>query len=122
MLGLGLGHLCFLLNLTDFITEYAHLVYLDKLFKINEYEEWKRKNNIEHWYPAFIRETIQPRNRFQDWAIKLFGCPFCFSTFLSLIISVLSGSLFFSLIGLAGAGIAAITFSVESLLYKKINE
>lgn len=113
LLGLAVGHFIFILNRTDFVTEYAKAFHLEKEFFVAEYEAWKEKENLEHGYPIFIRETF---NTF--WG-RLIGCPFCLATFSSLALSIFSGSWLFLLVGLAAAGIASTYYLAVNLLYSK---
>jgi len=118
-LGLAIGHLAFLLKNTDFIIEYGKLVYANDFLKETEYNEWRAANNIEHDYPTFIHERTSSltKNKILLWAASLFRCPWCFSTFICIILSFPS-----ILSGFAAASIAALQFAVSHLLYKKVNQ
>ncbi len=121
LLGLAVGHLSFILKHTDFIIEYGKLVYPEEFFRIKEYNQWKEGLDEEHDYPGFIRDSLRSDNKYKNWLIKLFGCPYCFSTFLCIVLSFLYCCWYFILIGLSSAAIASIIYSIEIFLYKKNN-
>ena len=105
-IGLSLGHLVFILFHTDAFEEYA------RVFKIpcmlTEYAVWKNKN--VGYYPQFIRE------RYSGFWSKLFGCPFCLSTFSAVVVSIIVGS---CASALPAAYIACVSYLVELALYNK---
>ncbi len=114
---LALGHLVFLFNYTNFVSEYAALLGLGKLFLVKEYHEWLKAESTDHGYNVFIRERF-PNSFFA----RLVGCPFCLITFLSVFCLSWIGGFFFLVYGFSIASLATITFLVEKLLYKKIFE
>lgn len=116
LLGATVAHLVFLLFFTDFVAEYGKVLNLDKLLKLDEYKNWKVRENIEVGYPIFVRET------FSGFFPKLLGCPFCLITFFSLVLSVFALSFYFIFVGFAAAFLATILFLVEKTLYKKFSE
>lgn len=130
LLSIGIGHLVFLLNKTDFLTEYGGLLGLNRFLQKDAYAKWKVDNKLEHGYPMFIRE------KYHTFWSKLFGCPFCLGTFLSVFLGLcygivtvcyggwvfLLGLPVYLLLGVAFGGVACVTFLLESYFYKELFE
>lgn len=113
LLGAALGHFAFIFTKTDFVVEYAKVFGLRGLFSVDAYEEWKDKNDTYLGYHVYLREHHKT-----FWG-RLVGCPFCLMTFLSVLLSLLSASWWFLLIGFAAAGIASLLYLLLVLLYDK---
>lgn len=107
---ISLGGFIFILFNTDFIYEYAKIFGFGKYFY--EYSEWRSKNTVkfglnQHYLPVYLRD------KYSNFATRLFGCPICLSYFISLTQGVLC---FY-----AGT-IALIVFFILSLFYKILNK
>ncbi len=113
---LSIGYLVFLCNKTDFILEYGNLLRLGKFLKASEYEEWKKVNELDYGYPVFIRE------KYSNFFSRLFGCPFCLITFISMGVSTFLWVWYCFAIGLAIGGLASLFFLLISFFYKKTFE
>lgn len=69
----------FLLYKTDFITEYARIFKLNRLFKIEEYYCEKILSNGDSSYFEFLNA------RYNTFLTKLMSCPYCLGFWLCVI-------------------------------------
>jgi len=73
---------------THAFVEYLNLFKLNKLFKINEYLEYKKQNMLIE-YSDFILL------KYNSFFTRLITCPFCLNFWLSLIVSIFFGNFSF---------------------------
>jgi hypothetical protein len=73
---------------TDGFIEYSKLFKLSNLFKITDFEEYKKESNPRITYHSYIRQ------KHGNFITKLFTCVPCFCFWMVLVISLIFGNLF----------------------------
>lgn len=73
---------------TEAVLEYGSVI-CPNLLKINEYKTW-HKENLELDYLDFLAVN------YNSFFIRLVSCPYCLSTWMSVLFSIFCGNLFFA--------------------------